>query len=293
MIYKFVRKIVTTVCPGIWKKLSTWRAAYADRRSWDKRIADVLACVDNARLHHVPDAGKIKDGFQVMHNGIEVVVNGYYGTGITRMLAANRGCHEPQEEVVFDAIVQTLKPGALMVEVGAYWGFYSIWFNKVIADPKVYLIEPVADNLAIGQRNFRKNDCKGDFTQAYIGAHEGRHNDGVRIVTVQSFLQEKKLERLDVLHADVQGFELEMLQGASSLFKNRMIDYVFLSTHSMVLHAQCLELLRADGYCVLVSVDLNETHSYDGFLLACSPLVKPTNFTPPSKKNKRCIGSTK
>src|ERR1039458_1889344 len=86
-----IHKLANKVCPKSWAKIKMWRAARADRRHWDKRIADVLACPDNARLQRVPNAGSIEDGFQVMHNGLHVVVNGYYGDGITRMLAANRG----------------------------------------------------------------------------------------------------------------------------------------------------------------------------------------------------------
>lgn len=270
-----------------WAKLNAWRAARADRRHWDKRISDVLACEDNARLKRVPNAGKVNGEFQVMHNGVQVVVNGYYGDGITRMLVANRGCHEPQEEVVFDAIVQALPAGAVMVEAGAYWGFYSMWFCKVIPNSTVYLVEPASENLALGQRNFLKNGCCGDFTRAYIGAQAGRSADGVRIVSIQSFLAEKELKRLDVLHADIQGSELEMLMGSPSLFETRAIDYIFISTHTADLHARCTKFLRDYGYRVLVSVDLEETHSLDGILVACSPLVTPPDFTQPSKKPKR------
>lgn len=264
-------------------------AARADRRHWDERIADVLTCADNGRLQRVVDAGEIVGGFQVMHNGLKVIVNGYYGDGITRMLAANRGCHEPQEEVVFDAIVRTLPAGAVMVEAGAYWGFYSMWFCQAIPQAKVYLIEPAAENLEIGQRNFQKNGCHGDFTHAYVGAQAGRHADGTRIVSTESFLMEKGLTHLDVLHADVQGCEMEMLCGSHSLFVGHAIDYVFLSTHTMELHAQCVDFFRACGYRVLVSVDLNETHSLDGVLVVCSPLLKPPDFAPISKKPKRRI----
>ena len=262
-LFSAVRRLVKAVCPSFVKKVRTWRDHRNERSHWDARIADVLACPDNAHLRRVENAGEIRNGYQVMHNGLQVVVNGYYGDGLTRMLSANLGCHEPQEEVVFDAIVQTLPNGAVMVEAGAYWGFYSMWFCQVIRGAKVYLIEPAAENLAIGQRNFQENGCHGDFTHAYIGAQAGRHAEGPRIVSVESFLTEKGLVHLHVLHADVQGFEMEMLHGSRSLFEGRAIDYLFLSTHTMELHAQCIEFLRGRGYCVLVSVDLEETHSVD------------------------------
>ena len=47
------------------------------------------------------------------------LADGYYGDGITRMLRKNRGAHEPQEEVVFDAVIHALPPGSVMIEAGA------------------------------------------------------------------------------------------------------------------------------------------------------------------------------
>jgi len=287
MIRKTLRGIGETFFPSLWSKIDVWRAARAERRHWDERIADVVACPDNEHLARVPDAGKIVNGYQTMHNGLKVVVNGYYGDGITRMLVANRGCHEPQEEVVFGAVVRTLPPGAVMVEAGAYWGFYSMWFCQVIPQAKVFLVEPDFENLAIGRRNFHLNGLNGDFTQAYVGSKPGRHADGTQIVSIESFLMEKNLKHVNVLHADVQGSELELLQGVQGLLDTARIDYLFVSTHSMELHAQCAELLRVCGYRVLVSVNLEETYSVDGVLVVCSLRVTPAEFAPPSKKPPR------
>ena len=287
---KPLRKIVGDLgrkyCPSVWQSLDNWRARRAERHDWEKRIADVLSSPDNARLPRVANAGRVIDGFQVMHNGLKVIVNGYYGDGITRMLQLNRGCHEPQEEVVFDAIVRTLPPGAVMVEAGAYWSFYAMWFCREINSAKAFLIEPVASNLAIGKANFQLNGINGDFTQAYVGCAPGIHTDGTPILSVDSFATERKLSRLHVLHADIQGAEVSMLEGAYTLLSARQIDYLFISTHSVDLHEQCASFLRTQHYQLLASVDPEESHSVDGVLVACSPGIVPPVFAPPLKKPK-------
>lgn len=261
------------------------------RRHWDARIADVLSCPDNARLPRQPSAGTIVDGYQLMHNGIKVVVGGYYGDGVTRMLAENRGCHEPQEEVMFAAVLVNMPRGALMVEAGAYWGFYSMWFSQVIPGAKVFLIEPDPANLIVGKRNFFANGFDGDFTLAYVGRSSGVQLDGTRIVSIGSFLAEKGLTRLDILHADIQGYELEMLEGAEQLLNEHCIDYVFVSTHSTLLHKQCAAFLRARGYRLLASVNLKESHSFDGVLVACSPEVIAPDVVELSKQSSRSVFS--
>ncbi|CAN5774443.1 hypothetical protein BH11VER1_BH11VER1_10880 [soil metagenome] len=225
------------------------------------------------------------NGIQVMHNGIKVAVDSYYGEGGTRMLKANKGCHEPQEEVVFDDVIRSLPNGATMIELGAYWSFYSIWFCKVIPNAKTFLVEPEANNLAVGQRNFELNGNHGNFTQAYIGELNSTESSGSRTITLESFFAEKELDHAHVVHADIQGYELMMLEGAKRLLEERRIDYLFISTHSMDLHQQCKDALAEHGYLIATSIDLKETFSYDGILLAHSPLVTPPALIHPSSKS--------
>ncbi len=226
-----------------------------------------------------------------MHNGIEVEVNSYYGDGITRMLAANRGCHEPQEEVVFQHVVRSLPAHAVIIEVGAYWSFYSMWFAKTVVDARIYLIEPEAANLDVGRRNFAHNHCKGEFTRGYVGARPGKAADSIEIISVDEFAAERALDHIHMLHADVQSFELKMLDGCTRLLSIQAVDYLFISTHSQDLHRKCTERLVQHGYRILASVDMEESYSLDGILVACSPAVSAPVFDPPSKKTPHSLSA--
>lgn len=255
-----------------------------EQQQWDQRIGDVIACPDNALLQRVDGAGRVRDGFQMMHNGIEVVVDGYYGEGITRMLAANSGCHEPQEEIVFEKIIASLPRGAVIVEAGAYWAFYSMWFCKTVPEARAYLIEPSAENIKVGIRNFEHNHCKGHFVRGYVGAHPEQAPDGEKIISLDDFSATNGLEHIHIVHADVQSAESDMLDGADKLLRARSVDYWFISTHSMKLHQRCRNQLERHGYSILVSVDLPESYSTDGLLVASSPLVKSPEIIVPCKK---------
>jgi len=278
---------VERVFPGLVKILRKANARQIEHQHWARRIADVIACPDSARLLRVARAGKVSGGYQVMHNGLEVAVDGYYGNGITRLLARNRGCHEPQEEVVFHAIVRSLLPASIMIEAGAYWGFYSLWFCQAVPRARVLLIEPVEAHLQVGRRNFARNHHTGEFVQAYVGATAGMVADGIPTLTIDSLAAEKELNSIAILHADIQGFEMEMLSGSDRLLRLHAIDYVFVSTHSNELHHACAALLRQHGYCILVSIDLDETYSLDGVLVACSPAMRPPPFEPPSRRPRK------
>jgi hypothetical protein len=176
----------------------------------------VLSCPDNAHLPRVSNAGCVIGNCQIMHNGLKVRTDGYYGREMTRLLKLNRGCHEPQEESVFAAIIPTLPPGATMIECGAYWGFYSMWFVSALKGARAFLIEPSSDNLSVGQENFALNGLSGHFTRAYVGARVGTSEDGTPVVAADAFVRDHALQRVDILHADIQGAEFDMLIGAQA-----------------------------------------------------------------------------
>ena len=179
----------------------------------------------------------------------------------------NRGVHEPLEEYVFQELLKVLPQAPVMLELGAYWGHYSMWLKQARSRATVYLVEPDAANFAVGVENFRRHGYEGHFLQEFVGS--GKFG-------VEAFLRNKGIARLTVLHSDIQGYEGEMLAEARETLKRNAIDYVFLSTHSQLLHEDVRDCLAEYGYRIEVSSDFdNETTSFDGFIFASSPEVKP------------------
>ena len=163
-----------------------------------------------------------------------------------------------------------------MIEAGAYWGFYSLWFASVIPFAKCYLIEPSHSKLQVGIQNFKRNGCDADTLQAYVGCSPGIWKNGVPIITIDDYCKEKIINFVTILHADIQGAEFEMLEGAGSMLASGKIGYVFISSHSSKLHYQCMDYLRSNDYDILASADLGETYSVDGLLVACSNRLSST-----------------
>jgi hypothetical protein len=203
-----------------------------------------------------------------MHHGIKVCGLGYYGAGNLNLLAENRGVHEPQEERAFAEVLRHIPDGGCMLELGAYWGFYSLWFAMAVRGARCYLVEPMPEHLRSSILNFEANGCRGVFEQAYVGGAEGMGPDGTPVVSVDSYLARKGIGHLSILHADIQGAEADMLRGAAGTFATRKVDYVFISTHSNEIHDECLELLRARGQYVLASVNKDDTYSVDGLIVS-------------------------
>ena len=147
---------------------------------WRKRIDDALTAPDNAFISRCEHAGKLTSSYVTMHNGVKVYADSYYGGGMLNLLIENKGVHEPQEERAFVEVLNFMPSNATMLELGAYWGFYSLAMLHKYPDASCFLIEPKFQNLVTGKLNFRLNKRKGHFTQAYVGKASER--DGTTIL---------------------------------------------------------------------------------------------------------------
>ena len=240
---------------------------------WVGLIEDATSCPDNAYIKRCPDAGKIDGSTITMHNGVRVRALGYYGSGILNMLVQNRGVHEPQEERAFAAVLPHIAPGSTILELGAYWGFYSLWFATEIPGAKCFLVEPDPRNLEAGRQNFHLNGLSASFTRAAVGSVGTTGLKSAAMVSVDGFCELHRIDRLQVLHSDIQGSELLMLQGAKKMLATKTIDYVFISTHGDVCHYGCLKILQEAGYIILCSADNKQSYSLDGIIVARCPAI--------------------
>ena len=261
--FNYVKKLADYI------RLNLWNMPAKLRGEWIRRISDVLQCEDRKFIVPHPIAGKIECGLLIMHNGIRIKPLSYYGFPMLRMFKLSNGVHEPQEERVFQEVLKVMPPGATMLELGSYWAFYSMWFQKTVSDARSFMVEPEEAGLKSGKENFEINGLKGDFTRAFIG-NEYKENSPP-ILTVDWILSEKNIPFLDLLHSDIQGFELQMLQGASNSFLQGKVGYVFISTHSNQVHHACENKLKDYGHVILHSINLDDSYSEDGLIVAARP----------------------
>jgi FkbM family methyltransferase len=252
------------------------------------RIALTVRCRDTDRLPKVAGAGDVVDGVQTMHNGVKVEEGGYYGEWMTEVIRRLGGHHEPQEEVAFHTILERLAdtagPSPAMLELGAFWAYYSLWFLHRIPHGRAFMVEPDPAYLDVGRRNFALNDVEGTFHQAAVGHSKGPaipfecESDGVvREVPVEglaSLLDRFHLDHLDLLFSDVQGFEWPLLDGGRDVLAAGRVRFLVASTHHHLIsgdpltHQRCLDLLRELGAHVILEHTVAESFSGDGLIVA-------------------------
>ena len=232
------------------------------------RFREIVSDPLNLLIKRHPLAGYVQENFVYLHNGHKVPLSGpysYYGD-FSEILVINRGVHEPLEEFVFQELLKVLPKSPVMLELGAYWGHYSMWLKLLRPRATTYLVEPDETNLKTGMYNFDQHGYKGNFIQAVVGKGQ---------FEVDAFIKNKRLSKLHILHADIQGHEIEMLDGCFGALHEKSIDYIFISTHSQEIHNEVINKLNFLEYRIEVSSDVDiETTSFDGFVFASSPLLQ-------------------
>ena len=233
---------------------------------YEQRFKNILADPLNELIQRVPNAGQFIGNNVVMCNGLLVGKNSYYGK-FSEILEINRGVHEPSEEFVFYEVIKSLNnPNPFMVELGSYWAYYSMCFLKENPNGKCFLLDENCDFLEVGKNHFEMNGFSGEFITSRVS------NTGWK---VDDFVKEKRIEKIDVLLSDIQGYETDMLDGAEETLKKFIVDYFFISTHTQEIHLSIIKKLIDFGYKIMASADFdNETYCHDGIVISCSPNVE-------------------
>ena len=270
-----------------------------------RRIEMTISCRDCEGIPKHPEAGRVLEfqgqKIQVMHEGSKVLAGGYYGGWMQDIIENLRGHHEPQEELLFHYLLKRLPQGALMIEAGAFWAYYSNWFLGAVPDSRAICLEPDENNLLIGKTNAALNGRQAEFHVGCIGARnlaemhfqrESDHRevripcfnwDGVAGLASEAFV--------DLLHIDSQGAELPFL---SSLPKEKCADalrFVVVSTHhasisgSATTHRDCLLELIRRGAVILCEHTVEESYSGDGLIVASFRREDAASLLAPITKN--------
>jgi hypothetical protein len=233
------------------------------KHAYFDRFRYILSDPLNEKINRIENSGEIIDGHLIMYNGLKVYPNTYYSI-FSDILLLNNGVHEPQEEYVFNEVINnninSEKP--IMIELGSYWAFYSMSFLQRHKDGVAFLVEPDINSMNVGKNNFALNGMVGNFIQDHVGLNG---------FTIDTFMVEYSVPKINIVHSDIQGYEYEMLLGSINAIENKLVDYFFISTHSQELHHLCENFLIDKGYKIIGSADFeNETFCYDGIIIATS-----------------------
>jgi FkbM family methyltransferase len=155
---------------------------------------------------------------------------------------------ETYEAENFSFLSESCKSGAVIIDIGAHIGLFSVIAAQVTGKTgKVYAFEPAPSTYALlqktvvinheesvietfqkavgkenGKITFFVSDSQADNSNSLVNYKEDRslHGIDVAVTSIDNFVKEKNISRLDFIKIDVEGAEYDTLMGAAGTLKN-------------------------------------------------------------------------
>lgn len=170
------------------------------------------------------------------------------------------------------------KQGDIIFDLGAHEGIYSLYASKNAPNGKIFSVEPDPDNLfwlqknisinkitnihvidgCVGEREgevlFEKGVTSGTGKPLKIGNKKGgsflKETDRILKVhmttTLDRLVEEYRIDHIDILKIDVEGYELEVLHGGTNALKHTL--KIVMEWHSPQLKKDVCNLLSKYGF---------------------------------------------
>ena len=209
-------------------------------------------------------------------------------------------------------ILSVLEPGMIFFDVGANAGLFTISAAKKIGGKGVFAFEPCSSTCELLKRNLLLNRLADvNVVQMALGDSVGEgvlkintrgkdglntlgqatHPDsqvvseeGVRITTLDSFVIDRNISRVDVMKVDIEGAELMMFRGARNLLMRADAPVILYEgfgslTRGFGYHpVEILWLLESCGYALFLLnsetgeiSELKPDYRYDSMVIAAKP----------------------
>ena len=188
-------------------------------------------------------------------------------TGLKKFL----GTYEKEQT---DFMCQVIKKSDYCFDLGSHIGFFTMLFAKLTGeDGKVFSFEPIKEGYSFQEKSAKKNGFKnvkvfnfalGDevkeekayvfsdsgmahFDPTILGLKEDHESDVFVIKTLDSIPEVVKLNKLDFMKIDIEGFEYKALKGSINTVK-RHKPKMLIEIHDQKNYKGVYNLLKELGY---------------------------------------------
>ena len=175
--------------------------------------------------------------------GIKVSVNGFDLRMPVRYFRYYKDGYESEN---FEYYRQTIKKDDHVIDIGGHIGLQAVVFSKLASNGKVYVFEPAPNTYAIITKTIKINDLhdritvfkeavsdKRGVTSFFINDTPLADNANslvqhrldkklvevkVPLISIDEFIAENKISKIDFIKVDAEGAELDVLKGAVKCF---------------------------------------------------------------------------
>lgn len=244
----------------------------------------------------------------------------------------NEGMHESvfflgeYEPAVTDVIASVVRKNDVCLDIGANFGWYTTLLSRLCSNGEVHAFEPMPDifseleqnrklagepenvhlnNLALGDENrlidlYRFTDLSSGFSSFSADGKNNFQTFSVPMITLDSYLTDKKISDINFVKLDIEGAELMFLRGAAKLFEQPlppiiMAEMALATTKGFgYLPNDLIEFIRrhADyNFFALNDFDgtLREINGFDPDEIGANVLCVPTNSDSTKLENLKII----
>ena len=139
-----------------------------------------------------------------------------------------------------------------MIELGSNQAYYSLLFKHILGVNRTLniMIEPWIGHMERSKSQFALNNCEGIYYNNSVGGKTWgfmvdpqlasfNHEDYKGEIHLDQVLNDNGLQKIDLLHCDIDGSEENFIKSHYDFFKNHKVHYVFMLTHGGTSHDFC------------------------------------------------------
>jgi FkbM family methyltransferase len=186
--------------------------------------------------------------------------------------------------------VENAQDDWVYLDCGANIGYYSILFSKLSRSGKVYAFEPTSTAEMLTQ-NITDSNCKNvEIFKTALGKSVGTKTDSIfriwgkapekmeySFTTIDQFVHDSQISKLDCIKIDVDSFDFEVLQGAEKTLREKNPWLVVELNHALnkrnQSNSEAFQWLSERGYCQALVID------HENYILKKNENLLPSSFS--------------
>jgi FkbM family methyltransferase len=210
------------------------------------------------------------------------------------------------EDSSTDIVNKLVKPNDYVIDIGANIGYFTVLFSKIVGENgKVYAFEPTNEYYNVLNSNLKANNIsncvpfqiglsdKEEHLNIFLGQHSATIHEPIKnsttkeetinLTSLDKFVLENKIEKIDFIKIDVDGHEPKILEGATKTLE-RFKPIILLEVNHLnyfeagYTASNFYNYLKQLDYFIYSEKNLLEIANLTQFLIECGNYAYSSNI---------------